>query len=118
MVHARVMIFGTACVDGIFGTKKELGCMGVIWRLKRSEGGGFVFRKPVDRFIFDIEELWERWVSWFFLFLPLYEKEGVVISRFCSWTVPRGQLLSLSFLINVTTKRRKRGKKEKTGPHL
>lgn len=34
----------------------------VIWRLKRSEGGGFVFRKPVGHFIFDIEELWERWV--------------------------------------------------------
>lgn len=76
----------------------------VIWRLKRSEGGGFVFRKPVDRFIFDIEEL-----------LPLYEKEGVVISRLCSWTVPRGRLLSFFVFDQCDDEEEEEGKERKDG---
>lgn len=54
-VHARVMIFGTGFVwMGHFEHTKKKWAAWVIWRLKRSEGGGFLFRKPVDCLHFDI----------------------------------------------------------------
>lgn len=46
--------------DRFFGEKEWAAW--VIWRLKRSEGGGFLFRKPVDRFSVLIWDLWVWWV--------------------------------------------------------